>query len=219
MSTPIVVLIVVFAVTAGIALGIAIDYLGPVKKEKKEEAKRRSEVLRKAWSFLSNYFYEPLVFEVAKEVAETGFLYGPNYTKWGEALRVLEELGFTKDSRVRGCMFTIHSAKATKFMINIGWAEGTDRPYIGTRTWSTLYLDEKGEQIDRRSSSCRSETLEQHPFLSLNKSTKILVQDPNGNLTDSLDVKENSDEILVLNSDEEVVYRYIKPPPVFSSDP
>ena len=202
MSTLVIVLIVVFAVLLGIALGVTIDYLGPVKKEKKEEAKRRSEVLRKAWSFLSNYFYEPLVYEMAKEVSETGDTSGVNVRRWSQFFIFLKDLGFFEIKEVVSSMEIIHSAKAHKWMIEIKWYSYNGIPYIEPKQWSILYLDENKGQIARLVSRCRRDALAEFPLHQLLKAKEIQIHDPDGNLTDSLDVHEEADEILLVRSEK-----------------
>lgn len=198
------------SILVGVVLGIALGHLRSAR-EKKAEAEKRAKVLRKVWSFLGDNFYEPIVFEMAKEVSETGKFNGPNRKRWGDAFGVLKELGFTKDSRVKDRMAGIHSSKATKFMINIKWPDGFDMPYIGTRAWSILYLDEKKNQIVRLYSKCQADALSVFPLHQLLKAKEIQIHNPDGDLTDYLTVEQTENEVVVSRLDGTEVGRYEKP--------
>lgn len=217
---PVTMLILVFCALIGVITGILLDNKVFVRNEKKEELKKYSEVLRKVWrDFLRENFYEPLVYEVAKEVSETGNTDGPNHRKWIHALNVLELLGFTNNREVKEWMSMIHQTKATKFMVDIKWSSGMNMPYMGKRNWSILYLDEKKDQIVHLYSSCRRDALAEFPLHQLVKAKEIQIHNPDGDLTDSLDVRENSDEFVLVSAEGVELHRYTKPQPVFSSDP
>lgn len=202
---------IVIALAGVFSLGMILEHFWS-EREKKAEAKKREKLLREVWaSFLERDFYEPLVYEAAKEVAETGATGGTNFTRWARAFRILELLGFTKDYGVRQSMSFVHLDKATKLMVDIKYSGKMTTPYMGKRTWSVLYLDENKDQITHLYKACRRDALAEFPPHQLVKAKEIQVHNPNGDLTDSLDVKENPDEIIVQNSEGVVLYRFTKP--------
>lgn len=212
-STSGTIIVAVLMVLCGLSLDTCVVLWLEKRRQKEVKSKRRERMVA-WWPYVSKEFYEPLVYEAAKEVSETGNTLGDNVKLWSQFFNFLKDLGFLEVEEVSLSIRFIHGAKADKWMIEINWYNTSVFPYIETKQWFILYFDENKDQTAHLYSRCRRDALAEFPVHQLVKAKEIQVHNPHGDLTDSLTVEQTDTEVIVVqrsNIAKREIARYEKP--------